>query len=121
MFRLFKRRQAIKSFVYRLSLELNEHFGQKTFYSVEEVDQLLEAGKFDKAFSAYAYAMFCSRATFDAYFSPLKVNCTYAGLRKIVTKRFFSGIIDFDASAVVHFAQGVGDSTYYESRKGLIR
>ena len=115
MFRLLKRRKAIKGFVYHLSLELHQHFGQKAFYSIEEVDRLLKSGKYDQAFSAYAYALFCSRSSFDVYFRQFKVNCTYDGLRKFIAKRFFSGIIDFDASAVVHFAQGVGDSTYFSN------
>jgi hypothetical protein len=118
MFRLLKRRKAIKSYIYRLSLELHRRFGEKRFYSFEEVDRLFENGKYDKAFSAYAYALLCSRSSFDSYFSQLKVNCTYDGLRKFVAKKYFSGIIDFDASSIVHFAKGVGDKSYYESNLG---
>jgi hypothetical protein len=118
MLRLLKRRKAIKSFVYKLPLELGRHFGEKRFYSLGEVDRLLETGKYDKAFSAYAYALLCPRKDFDVHFNELNVNCTYDGLRKIVAKRFFRGIIDFDAAAVVRFAKGVGGGTYYESDIG---
>jgi hypothetical protein len=118
MFRLFKRRKAIKSFIFRLSLDLQRRFGQKAFYSLEEVDRAFEGDKYDKTFIAYAYALFCSRAPFDSYFNQLKVNCTYDGLRKFVAKRFFRGIIDFNAAAIVRYAKGVGDGTYRECDLG---
>lgn len=118
MFRLLKRRNAIRSFVFKLPLELGRCFGEKRFYSLEEVGRRLEEGKYDEAFSAYAYALLCSRASFDAYFSQLKVNCTYDGLRKSVAKKYFGGIIDFDASSIIRFARGVGDKSYYESNHG---
>jgi hypothetical protein len=118
MFRLIKRRRTIKSFIFRLSLELQLRFGQKSFYSLEGIDRAFEGDKYDKAFKAYAYALFCSRTSFDSYFKELKVNCTYDGLRKFVAKRFFRGIIDFNASAIVRFAKGVGDGTYRESDLG---
>jgi len=118
MLRFFKRRKAIESFVHRLPLDIDQRFGGKTYYSIEEVDSALEREKYDKAFSAYAYALLCSRGTFDSHFSQLNVNCTYDGLRRFVSRRFFRGIIDFDAAAVVRFAKEVGDSSYYESRLG---
>jgi hypothetical protein len=118
MFRLFKRRKAIKSFIFELSLELQQRFGDKRFYSVEEIDQVLEARKYDRVFAPYAYALFCSQTSFDSYFNQLKVNCTYYGLRKFIARKYFRGVIDFDALSIVRFAKSVGDSTYYESNLG---
>jgi hypothetical protein len=115
LFRLLKRRQAIKSFVFKLPLELRRRFGAKTHYSVEEIDRVLESGKFNRAFSAYAYAMLCSRATFEDYFRGLNVDCTYDGLRKIVADRYLNGAIDFDAASLVRFAKDMGGAYYYES------
>ena len=117
MFRLLKRRKAIKNFVFKLPLELHRRFGEKRYYSFAEVDRLLADDKYDRAFSAYAYALFCSRKDFDAYFSALKVNCTYDGLRKFAARKYFKGIIDFDAPAIVRFAEGVGDMAYEENIK----
>jgi|ERR1035437_1310322 hypothetical protein len=116
--RLFKRRKAIKSFVFKLPIELGRRFGEKRFYSLEEVGRRLEEGKYDKAFSAYAYALLCSRSSFDAYFSQLNVKCTYDGLRKFVAKKYFKGIIDFDASSIIRFAKGIGNKSYYDSDHG---
>jgi len=118
MFRLLKRRKAIKSFVFKLPLELHRRCGEKRYYSFGEVNRLLDDEKYDRAFSAYAYALFCSRKDFDAYFSALRVNCTYDGLRKFVARKYFKGIIDFDAAAIIRFARGVGDKSYYESGLG---
>jgi hypothetical protein len=118
MFRWLKRNKAIKSYVYKTSLELCRRFGEKTFYSLDEVAKLFEAGKYDNTFSTYAYALFCSRADFDSYFGQLKLKCTYLGLRRVVAKKYFGGIIDFNAGAVVRFAKGVGNPSYDENNIG---
>ena len=115
MFRFFKRRKAIKNFVCKLPLELHRRFGDKRFYLLEQVERILENGKYDRAFSAYAIALLCSRNDFDGYFGELKLKCSYDSLRKFVAKKYINGIIDFDASSLVRFAKGVGDKSYYES------
>lgn len=120
MFRFLKRRRAIKAYVFKLSLELFRRFGDKRFYALAQVTQTLENAQFDKTFSAYAYALFCSQKDFDAYFGQLKLKSTYYGLRKVVAKRYFRGIIDFEGGAVVRFAKGVGGSSYYESNLGTV-
>jgi hypothetical protein len=99
-------------------LELKRRFGEKSYYSLKEVDALFATGKYDKAFSAYAYALFCSRNDFDSYFRELNVRCTYDGLRKFVSKKYFSGVIDFNASSLFRFARGVGDGSYEENKEG---
>ena len=118
MFRWFKRRRAIKSYVFRLSLELFRRFGQKTFYSIDNIDRVFAGGKYDKNYISYAYALFCSRAEFDSYFSQLKVNCTYDGLRKYASKKYFRGVVDFNASEIAIFAKNTGGDSYYESSFG---
>jgi hypothetical protein len=118
MFRFFKRRKAIENFVFLMSLDLYRRFGEKTGYSLEEVDRLLENGKYNKAFSAYAYAIFCTRNTFDSNFYELKVNCTYDGLRTVVGKRYFDGSINFDAASVIRYAKSTSSNLYYESNIG---
>jgi hypothetical protein len=115
LFRLLKRRRAIKSFVYDLPLKLERRFGQKTYFSLKEVDALFATGKYDKTFSAYAYALFCSRKDFDSYFQELNVRCTYDGLRKFVSKKYFNGVIDFNASSLFRFAKGIGRGSYDEN------
>src|SRR4051812_24995503 len=114
MFRLLKRRKAIRSFIYKLPLELRQRFGEKNTYSIDEVDRMFDAGKYNAAFKAYAFALFCSRASFDSYFSQLNVNCTYDGLRQFVARKYFKGIIDFDALSLFRFAKGIGQSSYRE-------
>ena len=113
--RLLKRRKAIKSFVYKLPLEVHRRFGDKQFYSLEQVERTLENGKYDRAFSAYAYALLCSRKDFDSFFGELKLKCTYDSLRMFVSKKYFNGIFDFDGGAIVRFAKGVGDQSYEEN------
>jgi hypothetical protein len=118
MFRFIKRRQAVKTYVYRFSLELLRRFGQKPFYSIEQIDRVFEGGKYDKTYISYAYALFCSRAEFDSYFSQLKVNCTYDSLRKFASQKFLRGAVNFNAFEIAMFAKDSGGAAYYESREG---
>ena len=118
LFRYFRRRKAIETFVFQMSLELGRRFGEKAHYSLEEIDRLFENKKYNKAFSAYAYALFCSRKTFDDYFNELKVNCTYDGLRTTIAKRYFDGTINFDAPSVIRYAKSASANLYYESNIG---
>jgi hypothetical protein len=117
MFRFLKRRRAIKTYVFRLSRELVARFGEKTYYSMDHINRAFAGGKYDKTFISYAYALFCSRTEFDDYFSQLKVNCTYDGLREFASKKYFNGVVDFNASDIARFAKDIGGS-YYESDPG---
>ncbi len=98
------RRTAIDEYVWSLSQELSRHFGTKKYYSVDEVSRI--AGEFgcQMAYIAYAHAMFCSRSDFDAYYGPLRVACTYDGLRDVIGRRYFDGGYGFDAATVVRLA-----------------
>lgn len=53
------------------------------------------------SFISYAHAMFCSRGDFDAYYGPLRVACTYDGLRRSIGRRFFRGATGFDAANIL--------------------
>ena len=105
MFRLIRRRLAIRSYVWKLSQELLSRFGKKHYYSIDEVTQACCRGSLPTDFIAYAHAVFCSRSDFDAYYGPLRVACTYDGLRRVVSRRFFDGVRDFDADEVVSFVR----------------
>lgn len=105
MLRLLKRRRAIKQFIWNLPFALNRRFGEKSFYSPGEVSRTSDALGFDKAFVAYAHALFCSRKDFEEYYSPLKVRCTYESLRKIISKKYFNGSTSFDAASVYRYAK----------------
>ena len=101
MIRWFKRRAAIASYFWRLSQALSRRFGRKSHYTIEEVLKTAEGDGFDTAFIAYAHAMFCRRDDFDGYYSPLRVACTYDGLRLVVGRRFFGGVTGFDATNIL--------------------
>ncbi len=97
MFRSLKRRRALGRYFWRLSQELWRRFGKKNAYAIDEVSRVAQEGNFDMAFIAYAHAMFCSREDFDAHYGPLRLACTYDGMRESVARRFFSGATGFDA------------------------
>lgn len=97
MIRQIKRYFAIGKYFWKLSQVLARRFGRKNYYEVAEVSKVAADEGFDMAFIAYAHAMFCQREAFDAYYEPLRVACTYDGLRRLVARRFFSGAMGFDA------------------------
>jgi hypothetical protein len=115
LFRLLKKRRAIRSFVYQLPLELWRRFGEKTYYSFEQIDRIFKDGEYNRAFSAYAYAILCSRSDFDGYFDGLNVKCTYDGLREIVADKYLDGHTDFDAPTLVRFARNSGVQSFDEN------
>lgn len=112
MIRYLKRRFAIGSYFWRLSLALGRRFGKKNHYTVAEVSSAAAAEKFNLAFIAYAHAMFCRRAEFDAYYGPLHVACTYESLRRPVARRFFDGVMSFDALNILLRADSPKEREY---------
>jgi|SRR6266571_1987996 len=105
-------RSAIEDYVWSLSQELSRHFGTKKYYSVEEVSRIAGESGYKMAYIAYAHAMFCSRADFDAYYDPLRVACTYDGLRGVIARRYFDGARGFDAATVVRLATRPREEEY---------
>ncbi len=119
MIRHIKRYLAIRSYVFRLSQDLVRRFGKQSFYSVEQVTQAVQRGGFSTAFIAYAHAAFCRQTDFDAYYQPLKVSCNYHDLRHIISRRYLSRQLDFDAKTIVdRFRRGDQRGDFYESHIG---
>jgi hypothetical protein len=102
--RLLRRRSAVHSYFWLLSQELCRRFGKKDCYGIEEVTTAAREGRFEMAFLAYAHGMFCGRAEFDAHYGPMRVACTYDGVRQVVARRFFDGATGFDAMTILHRA-----------------
>ena len=98
------RRRAIEDYVWNLSQELSRHFGSRKYYGVDEVSRVAAESGCQKAYMAYAHAMFCSRSGFDDYYGPLHVACTYDGLRAVISRRYFAGALGFDAATIVRLA-----------------
>ena len=107
MIRHIKRYLAIRSYMLRLSRELARRFDRQSFYSVEQVTQAVQRGKLSATFIAYAHASFCNQTDFDAFYEPMGVACSYQGLRSTVSRRYFSGDMDFDAKTIIsRFVRG---------------
>jgi len=101
MIRQIKRHFAISAYARGLSQELARRFGLRPHYTIEEVNHTVCVAGFSAVYLAYAHAMFCSRADFVSYYEPLHVCCTYDGLRRAVSLRFFDVRTDFNASNVI--------------------
>jgi hypothetical protein len=115
MLRQFKRRIAIRDYVRRLPAELLRRWGEQRYYALDQVSSAAEQAGFDKTFLAYAHALFCRREEFDSYYGPLKVACTYDGLRRIVSRRYFEGASDFDAASIIRFNRPLPGSCFREN------
>ena len=118
MLRLIKRRLAIRSYVFKLSQKLPQRFGKKNHYSIEEVTNAARDAGYQTAFIAYAHAIFCSRADFDAYYQQLQVRCNYDELRAVVSRRYFNGVRDFDAASIIAATKRTNEGSFYESGLG---
>ena len=119
MIRHIKRYLAIRSYVRRLSHDLVRRFGKKSTYSIDQVTQAVQRGKFPAAFIAYAHAAFCSAPDFDAYYQQMGLSCSYSGLRLTIGRRYLYGQLDFDATTIVsRFRPDRNQGEFYESRRG---
>jgi len=105
-------RSAIDDYVWKLSQKIAWNFGTKAYYDIEDVTQIACNVGCDMAYIAYAHAMFCSRADFDGYYGPLRVRCTYDGLRAIISRRYFPGAYNFNAASVVRLAKPPDEWSY---------
>ena len=106
------RGSAIDDYVWGLSQELFRRFGGKRYYGVEEVSRVARESGYEMAYIAYAHAMFCSRSDFDACYGPAGMACTYDGLRKMISRRYFGGAFGFDAGTVVRRARPPREEEY---------
>jgi hypothetical protein len=114
-----KRYLVIRSYVRRLSHDLVRRFGKKSFYSIEQVTQAVQRGKFSADFIAYAHAAFCSQPDFDAQYQPTRGSCSYWELRQTISRCYLYGKLDFDATTIVsRFRPDHNQGEFYESRMG---
>jgi hypothetical protein len=108
---------AIESYVWELSQELNRRFGVRQYYTVAQVSHAAQVAGFTNVFIAYAHAMFCDRGEFDSYYTPLRVACTYDGLREVVGRRYFDGAMDFNGATIDRMARALyeDETTFTQS------
>lgn len=119
MIRRLKQYFAVRSYMKRLSQQLVRRFGKRPYYSVGQVTQAAERGKFSTTFIAYAHAAFCNQKDFEVYYQPTGFACSYQGLRTLIGQRFLHGQLDFDASTIISRFRPVGrQGDFYESRQG---
>jgi hypothetical protein len=119
MIRYITRYLAVRSYVRKLSHDLVRRFGNKSFYSIEQVTQAVQRGKFSAAFISYAHAAFCSELDFNAHYQSLGACCTYPELRRTIGQRYLYGQLDFDANGIIsRFRPNRNQGEFYESRMG---
>ncbi len=110
---------AIESYVWGLSQELDRRFGERPYYTLEQVSHAAQAGSFTPVFIAYAHAMFCARDAFDSHYAPLRVACTYDGLRQVVGHRYLDGAMNFNGATLVRMARALyEDQTTFTQSAG---
>ena len=119
MIRHLKRYFAVRSYMKRLSQQLVRRFGKRSFYSVDQVTQAAQRGKFSTAFIAYAHAAFCNQKDFEVYYQPAGSACTYQRLRTVIGRRYLHGQLDFDAATIISRFRQIGQQGgFYESGLG---
>ena len=118
MIQYIKRYVAVRSYVRRLSHDLVRRFGKRSFYSIEQVTQSVQRGKFSVDFIAYAHAAFCSESDFDANYRKGEYSGIYRDLRRTIGRRYLWGQVDFDASTIVSRFRPDDRGEFYESHIG---
>ena len=110
---------AIRRYVRRLSHDLVRRFGKQQLYSIEQVTQAVQRGKFSATFVAYAHAAFCNEPDFGAHYQSAASSCSYRELRRTIGRRYLYGALDFDATTIVsRFRPQNNQGEFYESRMG---
>src|SRR5215831_10086523 len=75
--------------------------GKKPYYSIEQVKQAVQRGKFSEESVAYAHAAFCNQADFDRHYQPLGASFNYVELRRVIGVRYLYGQLEFNALAII--------------------
>jgi hypothetical protein len=96
---------AIGQYVWTLPQHLSRRFGKKNCYTVQEVSRAALGADLDSKFIAYAHAIFCSRKDFDECYPPRRPRFDYTELRRVVSRRYLGGALDFDALTLIRMAK----------------
>ena len=119
MLQRIKQRSAIKSYVMKLSLELFARLGKQHHYTIAQISKTAAAAGLKTNYLVYAHALFCDRASFRRHYKRTGFRNRYEALRDEVSKRYFGGVIDFDAANIIDGVRSLQiDPRFYESEAG---
>ncbi len=102
MIQYVKKYFILRSYMRRLSRELERRFRKQPFYSIEHVTQAIQRGKLSEEYIAYAHATFCREKDFDTHYRAKGAVVNYIDLRRIIARRYFSSNLRFDAETVIN-------------------
>ena len=108
MFKSFFRKRNIRKCARKLPRELKAQYGQKAFYSKEQVDEILRrknlvttAAGSSILLNSYAYAMYCSPEEFEQIRQTAGAECDYQATRTEISDTVFNGSSDFNFSSLL--------------------
>jgi hypothetical protein len=117
LYRTWRKRRAIRSYVRKLPGLLAKRYGYKRWYTPAQIRRTAEDYDLDTDYLCYAYATYADVADFVAFHTESGQSCSYEEMRGEVADHFFQGHSDFttqdlfdDVLAHSHDAHGGFDS-----------
>lgn len=99
MWKRFQKRRAMRRYRRRLGVQLRRRYGRERYYTPEQVKTTAVASSLGVDHLCFALAMYCDRASFDAYHQAQGEVCDYDAMRADIGASYFGGDTTFDASS----------------------
>lgn len=113
MWRWIRKRLAVRSYRTALATRLRERYGRERAYTPEQVASCAVDAGVSTMFLCFAFAMFCDRASFDAFHAARGEACDYDGMRGELAPAIGVDHATFDATDVIdRFDHGGGDTSF---------
>lgn len=121
MIQSIKKYLAIRGYVRRLGNDLVRRFGRRTYYSVDQVSQAVQRGKYPAEQVIYAHAAYCRLEDFENFYQASGRADRWGKLRQIISRRYLGGQFDFDAGTILsrYGRPGYSSGDHYESGIGF--
>ena len=114
MWKRFQKRRAMRRYRRQLGVKLRRRYGRERHYTPEQVRTTAISSGLGTDHLCFALAMYCDRASFDAYHRAQGEVCDYDAMRADVGAAYFGGDTAFDATSFdvldASYATGACDS-----------
>jgi len=98
MFKLFRKRRAMRAYRRQLGVKLRKRYGREKHYTPEQVRTTAISSNLGVDYLCFALAMYCDRDAFDAYHLAEGEACDYDAMRADIGNTYFGGDASFDAT-----------------------
>lgn len=118
LFKTFRKKQAIRSYLGRLRPHLVKRYGKRPHYTPRQVRAAIFAARLDISYDCYAYAIYSTQEDFRQYHEQAGESCDYLQMRSEVAEMYgYAGSVGADGTDAIDSADGIdfGDPTFGDS------